>query len=709
MAISDKYIEEVYAGWLGKVIGVRHGASIEGFSSEKIAGLYGDITGYLVNYDDFSADDDTTCPPFFLRALEDNSITTEITPQQIGRAWLNYSPYERSFFWFGGYGISTEHTAYLNLHNNIEAPRSGSLEMNGTAAAEQIGGQIFSDIWGLVTPGNPTLAADFARKASSVSHGGNGIFGGMFIAACVSAAFVEESVTGIILKALGTIPYDCEYARMVRDIIDFHSNNSGEFKKGLAFVKQKYGYYKYPGSCHIIPNAAIVVLSLLYGEGDFSNTINICCMCGWDTDCNAGNAGAIIGVKNSLEGIDYDKWRKPVRDFMAASSVVGCLNIIDIPSFALYIAEIGYRIQKEQPDGYIKKLLYKEVAKFNFELPGSTHGFRVKSMYGVTGEYLLENSTDYSHTGTRSLHICIPDKRQQYKIYHKTYYTPQDFTIAGYSPSFTPLVYPGQTIESYILTTCDHLNVCLYVQDRISGRIYKSEEKILSGDKWEKCSFELNFDSELCIEEIGFLVSNYSESGNEINVFIDDFDYYGGIEADIDLSKLPVEKWRNGSSYICGLDSYKGVWNVENNGLCGSCEDIGEIYTGDIYWRNYSLKVLLSPVEGLIHYVTFRTAGALLGYAAGFCGQDRFALMKKDKEYRVIKEKNYEWSLNRKYLIEIRADGNCFEIYINSKKIIEYKDVDNPYMKGMTGLGVQDKSACRFGYIKVKVSGNDEE
>ena len=70
----------------------------------------------------------------------------------MAEALLNYAPFEHGFFWWGGYGVSTEHTAYLNLRNGIRAPQSGSIAQNGHATAEQIGGQIFIDTWGLVTP-----------------------------------------------------------------------------------------------------------------------------------------------------------------------------------------------------------------------------------------------------------------------------------------------------------------------------------------------------------------------------------------------------------------------------------------------------------------------------------------------------------------------------------------------------------------------------
>ena len=67
--IPEDYILRCYAGWLGKVIGVRHGAPIEGWTYEKINRRIGEITDYLVDYRDFAADDDTTGPRCFARAL----------------------------------------------------------------------------------------------------------------------------------------------------------------------------------------------------------------------------------------------------------------------------------------------------------------------------------------------------------------------------------------------------------------------------------------------------------------------------------------------------------------------------------------------------------------------------------------------------------------------------------------------------------------
>ena len=94
--------------------------------------------------------------------------------------------------------------------------------------AEQIGGQIFIDTWGLVAPGNPDLAAKLAKEAASVTHGGNGIYGGIFIAVCISYAFVEKDIKKIIEKGLSYIPSDCEYTRAVRAVMKFYDFHKEE-------------------------------------------------------------------------------------------------------------------------------------------------------------------------------------------------------------------------------------------------------------------------------------------------------------------------------------------------------------------------------------------------------------------------------------------------------------------------------------------------
>ena len=57
--LPSDYIERVYAGVLGKTIGVRHGSNDEGWSYEKIRETFGEVTDYLFTFRNFAADDDT--------------------------------------------------------------------------------------------------------------------------------------------------------------------------------------------------------------------------------------------------------------------------------------------------------------------------------------------------------------------------------------------------------------------------------------------------------------------------------------------------------------------------------------------------------------------------------------------------------------------------------------------------------------------------
>ena len=148
-------LEKLYGGFLGMNVGIRLGAPVEPaiWTVERIARTYGDIRGYVKEYKHFAADDDTNGPVFFLLAL-------------VGEAFVNYAREGIGMFWWGGFGVSTEHTAYLNLLAGIPAPQSGSIRQNGSTIAEQIGGQIFIDTWGLVAPGDPERAARYAAISS---------------------------------------------------------------------------------------------------------------------------------------------------------------------------------------------------------------------------------------------------------------------------------------------------------------------------------------------------------------------------------------------------------------------------------------------------------------------------------------------------------------------------------------------------------------
>ncbi len=708
MKIPQDYLRRVYAGWLGKVIGIRLGAPIEGWSYEMIRNTFGELNGYPASYKNFAADDDSNGPLFFIRALEDCGDIGRFDAQDVANALLNYAPFEHGFFWWGGYGVSTEHTAYLNLRNGIPAPRSGSIEQNGSTMAEQIGGQIFIDPWGLVAPGNPELAAKLAEKAASVTHGGNGVYGGVFIACCVSQAFVEKDVRTVMEKALAFIPADCEYTKVVRAVMDFYDRNPDNWRACFDFLHDNFGYDKYPGNCHIIPNAGVIALALLYGRGSYSDTINICNMCGWDTDCNVGNAGCIMGVLVGIEGIDYEKYAAPINDFLASSSVIGSLNATDLPFGASYFAKLGYMLAGEEPPKEWQGILNERIDSCHFEYPTSTHAIRGRSQ----SRFHILNTDEQANTGSRSLKITVFNGRpgSEHYFYKQTYYGPEDFDDSRYDPFFSPLCYPGQTVHMSVMLEQGKNGVEVfaqpYVKLGISGEILRGEKVSAAEPGWKELSLTIPAGLSDRVDETGVILSCTAKgfAMDPITAYLDDLYYDGRPDYKIDFNREGMSVWHNLHQDVHQFARLKGHTYLEDGWLSLSCGDFGEMYTGHYNWTDYSFEGTLKPLTGEDCFLNVRVQGAMRSYAAGF-SKGRLVLDKNYYGYSTLCDREFAVEPGREYKVEVSACGDMLQVSVDGVKLLEHRDTDSPLLTGSVGVSVRGGSHCLYGSLSVRGHG----
>lgn len=703
--IPEDYIEKTYAGWLGKIIGVRHGAEIENWSYDKIKKKFGKIESYLYNYKNFAADDDINGPVFFQRVLEDFDLVN-IGYEEMGLTWLNYIPDEHGFFWWGGYGVSTEHTAYLNLKNGIKPPRSGSSLQNGKILSEEIGGQIFSDCWGLLFPLNPKKAAEYAKKMSGVSHDENGKFGAQFIASCISLAFEEPKIDSLINESLNILPQESEYYKMGKDLIRFHKRNLDDWRYCFKYVKKQYGYKNYPGNVPIIPNSAIVILSLLYSRGDFSKGINIANMCGWDTDCNVGNVGTILGVLNGPFGIEK-KWVSPINDFVCNSSLIGSLNIMDIPTLASYTANLTYQINDETPALRWENIFSYPDRYFHFEYPNSTHNFRFLDNGKM--DYNITNSTLQSKKGKRSLKVKIGQikKGKSYKIYHKTYYSPDDFNDSRYDPAFSPIFYSGQTIEADILIDEEkgrEIKAKLFIFDDRNNKYYYNEGKVLTPGKWETLTFKVPKLKNARIEKVGIELIPLSLNDKDcIRVFIDEVKFKGKPNYTISFNNNMTEKWNIQHKEISQFTYLRGYWSIIDNMLNGSgYGEPAEIYTGNINWKNYVFTAQLIPKTGNYHNINFRVQGGIRSYAFGLAPNNKVKLYKKFLDYKSIAEENFDWDFDKVYELKIKVVNNKIQVFLDNKFLIKFEDQNKPYLNGQIGFSNLNGSRTLYKNFSVK-------
>ncbi len=261
--LETSYDSQVYAGVLGKIIGVFLGCPFEGWEKERIEEKWGVVDHYV--HEDVGRplvvpDDDIAGTLTFVRALEDSGLYADTPEEFFGKTWLNYLIENKTILWWGGMGLSTENTAYLRLKAGVPSPQSGSIELNGKTVAEQIGAQIFIDGFGLVCPGRPDLAARLAKKAARVSHDGEAVHAAMVVAAMEAAAFEEKDMERLLDLGVSFIPQDSLIARLHRDVRSW-CKEDGDWRKTYQRIRQTYGYDTYGGNCHVVSNHALMVMA----------------------------------------------------------------------------------------------------------------------------------------------------------------------------------------------------------------------------------------------------------------------------------------------------------------------------------------------------------------------------------------------------------------------------------------------------------------
>lgn len=683
--LSPEYAERVYAGWLGKCIGVRFGAPLEGWTYDEIRATLGEVSGYAAEDRGriFKPDDDTSVPMILIRALEDSGADPNLSAALLGDAVLNYVGYEHGSFWWGGYGVSTEHTAYLNLAHGIAAPRSGSLALNGATMAEQIGGQIFSDVWGLVAPGQPQQAADLAERAASVTHDGNGLYGARFLAAMVSAAFAEADVRRLIAAGLAQIPAESEYARVINAMLAFHRDHPDDWRAGYEHLRDNFGYDRYGGTVHIIPNSGVIALGLLYGGGDFSRTLQITNMAGWDTDCNVGNVGAIMGVACGLDAIGAP-WREPMNDLLIAASVIGTRSILTIPQCADLFVRLGRQM---------RGLPAESAPRFHFRYRGATNNFQAEGERGRPIHW-LQADVD----GAPALRTAIRklNKKGEIRVFTRTYYSPHELSGNYYGAAFTPLIHPGQTITARVQIPPDApatIHAALYVHDADGGQQHQAESQPLTPGAWHTLTYTVPPLVDACLSQVGVVLRNTGELWETGAFHLAELDWGGAPEYQTTFAHARPE-----TGAISGWTYWRGYWRLDGGGYDGSGPEDSESYTGDLLWTDYSVAAELTPLLGDHHLLLARVQGALRAYAFGLSSQGTVTLYKKDRQYQPVASAPFDWQHGQAYTLTLHADGRTLTAAVSGPggaQTLTWDDPAAPRLHGQVGLATRHGSHMR--------------
>jgi ADP-ribosylglycohydrolase len=333
---EEQIFDKIYGGWLGRCAGCLLGKPVEGLQKEqieewlKLADAY-PLNDYFPHLTETKAipdwlkrrvswmevlsghithmprDDDIDYPIINLRLLETKGFN--FSAMDMGNNWLENLPYNKVY--------TAERVAYRNLVNGLVPPETASYV---NPYREWIGAQIRADMFGYVTPGMPELGAELAYRDASLSHVKNGIYGEMFVSAMISVAFTTNSIEEVIDIGLSEIPMKSRLAEAMKNVVAWSKKNN-DWRDTWQQINAKYGQYH---GVHTINNAALVLLGLLYGKGNYEKSISISVMGGWDTDCNGATTGSILGVMLGAKKLP-EKWIGPLNN-RVESYVVGYNN-----------------------------------------------------------------------------------------------------------------------------------------------------------------------------------------------------------------------------------------------------------------------------------------------------------------------------------------------------------------------------------------------
>ena len=717
-AYDQQYLERVYAGVLGKIIGVYLGRPFEGWDHEVIMEHFGDINYYVheeLNVPLIVTDDDISGTFTFVRALEDYGFSRNISPAQIGHTWLNYIIEKQAILWWGGMGNSTEHTAFLRLKSGIEAPQSGSIELNSQIVAEQIGAQIFIDGWAMVAPGDPELAADFAKRAASVSHDGEAIYGAQVIASMEAQAFVENDRHKLIDVATSLIPKDSLIHRMIQEIVEWHAKEP-DWRRARESLVKNYGYDIYGGNCHMIPNHGLIIFSLLYGDDDFQKSMMIVNTSGWDTDCNAGNLGCLMGIKNGLDGINQGPdWREPVADKLYLPTADGGRSISDAASESIYLANMGRILNGLKPE------YPKNKARFHFELPGSVQGFASEKSIAASGTCEIENVLGHSKSGTRSLAIRYKAlaKGRVTRVETPTFSPSAEisnyFVKRGYPLIACPTLYSGQMLKSRIVSDRDNDKTILFslyikhynAQDELS--LITSKIYFLEPGQEKEITWQIPNTNCYPIAFVGCQING--DSGEVGTVYLDYLSWEGS--PNIKLNR-PIEKPAGRLSRDKGPIMWKTAWVdglVSNDRLTlidywpepyRLIQNTGRglLIQGTREWIDYQVKVRMNPHMCEAGGIGIRVQG-MTRYYALMIDQSGSRLIKAyEGKDQILSSCSACWKFGSTNELVLQVNGNHLIAFINNSKVLEADDLDNSYLGGAMAL-IAEEGRIGCDYVEV--------
>jgi hypothetical protein len=290
----DALKDKIKGGWAGQTIGCTFGGPTEfRFKGTMIQGYQNMVWYDTYIKEIFETDpglyDDVYMDLTFVEVLERLGLDAPTDSFAVSFATDDYK------LWHAN------QAARYNILNGIMPPASGYWMNN--PHADDIDFQIEADFIGMMTPGMINTANEYGDRIGHIMNYGDGWYGGAFMSAMYSTAFISDDLDFIVQQGLAAIPEKSRFYEAISDVVKWHKHYPDDWKQCWFEFEKKHTSEKgcpegvfNAFNIDASVNAAYVVIGLLYGQKDFFKTMDIATRCGQDSDCNPATAAGILGV-----------------------------------------------------------------------------------------------------------------------------------------------------------------------------------------------------------------------------------------------------------------------------------------------------------------------------------------------------------------------------------------------------------------------------
>jgi ADP-ribosylglycohydrolase len=286
----DTYRDKIFGGWQGKSAGITLGTALRGQLSPGRNNYYSPVPGQP------AASIALDFPLVWLNTLE--STGPDVAPEDLAVACLEHLDYSQDEF---GY-------AALNLRRGLPPPASGA---HGNWFRHGTGGLMRADLWAMLAPGAPQVAAAYAYHDAKIDHCEDGIWAAMGLAAMGSAAFFLSDPLTLLTIGMVMMPRTCRTARAMKTAIAA-GQRAASWLEARESVQHEVGN---PNYTDVAQNMGFLTIGLLYGQGDFGGSLAAAVNCGYDAEVVGGALGAILGILRGSSRLP-EAWTAPIGDLV---------------------------------------------------------------------------------------------------------------------------------------------------------------------------------------------------------------------------------------------------------------------------------------------------------------------------------------------------------------------------------------------------------